>query len=107
LPPGAIAVSCTTGTGFDQLLDAMSEAAGLRHLGSGQSLAAINARHKALLESTRASLEAAATLVQSNEPPELAALELRAALDTLGRIVGTTDTEEILGKIFSRFCIGK
>jgi tRNA modification GTPase len=107
LPPGAIAVSCTTGAGFDQLLDAMSEAAGLRHLASGQSLAAINARHKALLESTRTSLEAAATLVQSNAPPELAALELRTALDTLGRIVGTTDTEEILGEIFSRFCIGK
>jgi tRNA modification GTPase len=85
----------------------MSEAAGLRQLASGQSLAAINARHKALLESTRASLEAAATLVQSNEPPELAALELRAALDTLGRIVGTTDTEDILGEIFSSFCIGK
>jgi tripartite-type tricarboxylate transporter receptor subunit TctC len=27
--------------------------------------------------------------------------------DTLGRIVGTTDTEDILGEIFSRFCIGK
>jgi tRNA modification GTPase len=46
-------------------------------------------------------------LVQSNEPPELAAIELRTALDTLGRIVGTTDTEDILGEIFSRFCIGK
>jgi tRNA modification GTPase len=34
-------------------------------------------------------------------------LELRAALDTLGRIVGTTDTEDILGEIFTRFCIGK
>ena len=107
LPPGAIAVSCTTGAGFDHLLDAMSEASGLRHLASGQSLAAINSRHQALLESARASLESAASLVQANEPPELAAIELRAALDFLGRIVGTTDTEDILGEIFSRFCIGK
>ena len=107
LPPSAIAISCATGSGFDQLLDAMARATGVHHLASGQSLAAINSRHQALLESARASLEAAATLVQSNEPPELAAIELRAALDFLGRIVGTTDTEDILGEIFSRFCIGK
>jgi tRNA modification GTPase len=34
-------------------------------------------------------------------------VELRAALDALGQIVGSTDTEDILGEIFSRFCIGK
>lgn len=106
-PPGAIPVSCATGAGFDQLLDAMAEAAGLRHLASGQSLAAINSRHKALLESTRTALEAAFALVEANEPPELAAIELRTALDFLGRIVGNAGTEDILGEIFSRFCIGK
>jgi tRNA modification GTPase len=85
----------------------MVEATGARHLTSGQSLAAINSRHKALLESARIALESASTLVQTNEPPELAAIELRSALDFLGRIVGNTDTEDILGEIFSRFCIGK
>ncbi len=85
----------------------MARATGVHHLASGQSLAAINSRHQALLESARASLESAAELVQANEPPELAAIELRAALDFLGRIVGNADTEDILGEIFSRFCIGK
>ena len=107
LPPSAIAISCATGSGFDQLLDAMARATGVHHLASGQSLAAINSRHQALLESARASLESAVALVQANEPPELAAIELRAALDFLGRIVGNADTEDILGEIFSRFCIGK
>ena len=107
LPPSAIPISCATGSGFDQLLDAMARATGAHHLASGQSLAAINSRHQALLESARASLESAASLVQANEPPELAAIELRAALDYLGRIVGNADTEDILGEIFSRFCIGK
>ena len=54
-----------------------------------------------------AGVQAAAALVITNAPPELSAVELRAALDSLGRIVGATDTEEILGGIFSRFCIGK
>lgn len=107
LPPSAIPISCATGSGFDRLLEAMARATGVHHLASGQSLAAINSRHQALLESARASLESAAALVQANDPPELAAIELRTALDYLGRIVGNADTEDILGEIFSRFCIGK
>jgi tRNA modification GTPase len=41
------------------------------------------------------------------DPPELAALELRAALDELGAMVGTIYTDDLLDRIFSRFCIGK
>ena len=104
---GAIPVSSLTGEGFDALLDAMTSANGSKHARTGASLAAINARHKALLESTATSLRAAAELVRTSAPPELAAVELRSGLDTLGRIVGATDTEDILGEIFSRFCIGK
>ena len=107
LPPSVIPISCATGAGLDRLLDTMAEATGLRQIASGQSLAAINSRHKALLESACSALQAAVALVESNEPPELAAIELRSALDFLGRIVGNADTEDILGEIFSRFCIGK
>lgn len=103
----AIHVSCHTGEGFDALLDAMAQEAGSKHHGGAPSLAAINARHKSLLEITASSLRNAAELSNSNSPPELTAVELRSALDSLGRIVGATDTEEILGQIFSRFCIGK
>ncbi|MFM7739014.1 MAG: hypothetical protein ACKO9H_06395 [Planctomycetota bacterium] len=38
---------------------------------------------------------------------ELVAAELRVALDNLGQIAGTVYNDEILGRIFSRFCIGK
>ena len=38
---------------------------------------------------------------------ELAAAELRTALDELGRVVGAVYTDDILDRIFSRFCIGK
>jgi tRNA modification GTPase len=103
----AIAVSSLTGEGFDALLDAMTNAKGSKHPGTGDSLTAINARHKTLLESAAVSLRAASELVQTSAPPELAAVELRSSLDALGRIVGATDTEDILGEIFNRFCIGK
>ena len=39
--------------------------------------------------------------------PEVLAEELRAALDAVGELVGHADSEDILGKIFSTFCIGK
>ena len=39
--------------------------------------------------------------------PEFVAEELRAALNSVGEIVGRADVEDILGRIFSTFCIGK
>lgn len=106
-PSRGICISSLTGEGLEDLVEAMIQATGIQHLSSGDSLAAINARHKSLLEATRSALEAALLLVRDNAPPELPAIELRSALDTLGQIVGTTDTEDILGEIFGRFCIGK
>ena len=38
---------------------------------------------------------------------ELAAAEIRAALDELGKVVGAVYTEDVLDRIFSRFCVGK
>ena len=105
--PAAVRVSAKTGAGFPELVEAMIRETCGQHLTAGPSLAAVNARHKTLLESAAASLGAAANLVRAGEPPELAAIELRAALDSVGRIIGSADTEEILGEIFGRFCIGK
>lgn len=107
LPDNVIRVSAKSGEGFPGLVEAMIRETCGQHLTSGQSLAAVNARHKTLLESAEESLRAAAVLVRAAEPPELSAIELRAALDSIGQIIGTVDTEEILGEIFGRFCIGK
>jgi tRNA modification GTPase len=106
-PLGSIPVCSLTGKGFEPLIAEMIRATGVGQLTAGQPLAAVNARHKALLESARESLLASAALVENNAPPELTAVELRSALDSLGRIVGAASSEEILGEIFHRFCIGK
>jgi tRNA modification GTPase len=52
-------------------------------------------------------LRAAADHVATNDPPELAAAALRAALDQLGELTGAVFTNDLLDRIFSRFCIGK
>jgi len=45
--------------------------------------------------------------VLNEDPPELLALELRCALEDLGEMVGAVYTDDLLDRIFSRFCIGK
>jgi tRNA modification GTPase len=59
------------------------------------------------VEACLAHLRQAHTFVVNEEPPELLALELRTALDELGAMVGAVYTEDLLDRIFSRFCIGK
>jgi tRNA modification GTPase len=52
-------------------------------------------------------LRAGHAIVLFDDPSELLALELRLALEQLGEMVGAVYTEDLLGRIFSRFCIGK
>jgi tRNA modification GTPase len=107
LPANALRVSSLTGEGFPELVEAMFRETCGCHLAAGDSPAAVNARHKNLLESAAASLAAATALLQAAAPPEIAAIELRDALEKIGAITGSASTEEILGEIFTRFCIGK
>ena len=59
------------------------------------------------LTHARQTLSRARTAVACQEGDELLAVELREAVDHLGRIVGVVYTDDILDRIFSRFCIGK
>lgn len=74
---------------------------------SQEHLCAINARHQHWLQRALGELETGMRMLEQGESPEFIATDLRAGLDSLGEIVGKTDIEEILGEIFSRFCIGK
>lgn len=104
----AVRVSCTTGSGFDTLSLAIRNALHLGQADWGEHAVAINARHQASLRHAKAALlRATATLEDPANGFELAAIDLREALDALGEIPGRVDTEDLLGTIFSRFCIGK
>jgi tRNA modification GTPase len=72
--------------------------------GAGSGLA-LNARHVRALEAARDALVRASEAIESG--PEVVALELRAALEALGGVVGRVSPDDLLGRIFSQFCIGK
>ena len=103
----AVRVSCRNGEGLEKLADAIYERVTGGQLSWGDATVAINARHQACLQRAREALLAGREALRGGTSPEFAALDLRAALDAVGAVVGQVDTEDILGKIFSTFCIGK
>jgi len=68
---------------------------------------AINVRHQDCLQRALASIVAARKAFADGLSAEFIAEELRAALVAIGDVVGRVDTEDLLGVIFSQFCIGK
>ncbi len=102
-PPEDAAISCLSGVGIPKLVSRIVEWAG-RSSDCGQ-FAAINARHQSCLKRACAALEQ--TEQELKIGAELAAIDLRVALDAVGEIIGVVDNEEILSSIFGSFCIGK
>ena len=103
----AVRISCRTGEGIDELARAIFD-----HVMRGgarleNSSVAINARHQTCLKNAAQFLDAARQAMCDGLSPEFVAIELRASLDAVGEVVGKADAEELLGKIFSTFCIGK
>jgi tRNA modification GTPase len=64
-------------------------------------------RHKAALAQAQESILHAQESIQGGMGGECIALDMRAALDSLGEITGAISTEDILDRIFREFCIGK
>ncbi len=102
VPEGALGVSALTGEGMEALrarlagiARSLTEAAGPPPL--------TRERHRAALLTASDRLDAAAVA----DLPELRAEDLRLALGAIGRITGAVGVEDLLGDIFSRFCIGK
>ena len=97
-------LSAKTGAGLDLLhAELRSFAAGEGSDGAWTA----RARHVSALERARAHLAAAESALVERNAGELAAEELREVQHALGEITGEFSTEDLLGAIFSEFCIGK
>ena len=102
-----IKTSALTGAGFDGLQAALQNRADSFHVELGDDLIAINARHADALARATACLEQAAAQLESGDPIELIASELRGSLAAYGEISGKIDNERMLDHLFASFCIGK
>jgi tRNA modification GTPase len=105
--PVEIACSATTGAGLDALRTELLRRVGLGDGAEAGGEFSARRRHLDALERTRKHLHAAQEAAAQQQSPELVAEDLRLAQDCLGEITGVVSSDDLLGRIFSEFCIGK
>jgi tRNA modification GTPase len=103
-----VRVSAKTGEGISQLQDLIFEMA-TGHAATDAAAQSIvtNLRHQQLLLECQRKLRSARAGVESGEPHEVILLDLYGALRAMDTVTGATTAEDILGNIFSKFCVGK
>jgi tRNA modification GTPase len=107
----AVVLSAVTGHGCDFFCDRLCEILGRKLVNSAAQRLTLNVRHRAALFFAMDAFRRAQAVLQRStrvaDVAELLAVELREATQQLGSVVGAVTTDELLGRIFSRFCIGK
>jgi tRNA modification GTPase len=98
-------LSAKTGAGLGALRQAVRELAGYRDLGEGAFTA--RRRHLDALDRATTHFAAGVAALEDRRAGELLAEELRLAQEALAGITGSVSSDELLGRIFSEFCIGK
>jgi tRNA modification GTPase len=103
--PPRLQVSALTGAGVAELRTHLKECMGYQTVEGGSISARL--RHLESLALARGHTEEAARQLSESRAGELVAEELRAAQQALGEITGEFTSDDLLGRIFSSFCIGK
>jgi tRNA modification GTPase len=103
--PGVIRLSATTGEGVDALRERLRELAGYENLGEGAFTA--RQRHLDALKRASGHFTRGREALERSRAGELLAEELRLAQEALGEITGAVSSDDLLGRIFADFCIGK
>jgi len=107
IPADSISTSSVTGSGLEHLRRGVRSALDSSSNASNSTVAGTAARCRQSLLSAAEALRTAAEVNSAARGEELVAAELRRALDEIGKVVGVVYTDDILDRIFSRFCIGK
>ena len=103
--PPVINISAKTGAGIDVLRKTIGQLAG--HDGAGVGAFTARKRHVDALHDAARHFAAGRAALENNRAGELLAEELRLAQESLGGITGEFTSDDLLGRIFSEFCIGK
>ena len=107
VPAQVVVTSALTGQGIEELCDKIMQAAGAVNSSGQEGELVTNLRHQQLLKESLAALDRCREATAKQLHHEMLLLDLYDALRPLDTITGATDVEDILGIVFSRFCIGK
>jgi tRNA modification GTPase len=104
-PDDLVHLSAVTGAGLDLLRQLLKDCVGFHP--SGVGVLSARARHVDALQRARAHVEEAHRLLTARHAGELVAQELTDAQKALGEVTGEVTSDDLLGRIFASFCIGK
>ncbi len=102
-----VSISALRGSGIEGLKKTLRDFILDGKVVSSEDFLLTNLRHKRSLESCREALSQALSTQKNGLSAEFIVLDIRRALQAVGEILGETASEEVLDRIFSRFCIGK
>ncbi|MEO6034558.1 MAG: tRNA uridine-5-carboxymethylaminomethyl(34) synthesis GTPase MnmE [Verrucomicrobiota bacterium] len=100
-------VGCLSGKGIEDLKDSIKDLVWAGEIRAEMLQVMINSRHQDALKRARAGTQHTIDALGEDLTLELAAMDLRIAVNAIGEIVGKTTNEDLLDSIFSQFCIGK
>lgn len=112
-PPAApegvrvVGTSAVTGEGIEELMEAVHDLAAARLPRPGEDVVVTNLRHRDALARAGERMRAFRQALVDEVPYDVALVELAAATHALGSILGVVGVEDVLDRIFERFCIGK
>ena len=105
--PNALLLSAKEGTGINMLKSELTSLVNIGALSSNETIVT-NSRHFEALNQALESISAVQKGIENNLPSDLFSIDIRECLRHLGNITGEYDVDkDILGNIFSNFCIGK
>lgn len=104
--PETVFISAKEKTGIENLLTRISKWA-VQRKDAGEENIVTNARHAGALANASENLDCVLNGLASSIPGDLLAMDIRAALSSLSDITGEVSSDEVLGAIFGKFCIGK
>lgn len=102
-----IRISAKTGEGMTELENKIEELFNLKNLDSENELIITNMRHKDLLNKARNGLNTAKETIRMGLPIDMISINIKTAITSLGEILGESISEDVLNKIFEKFCVGK
>jgi tRNA modification GTPase len=105
--PDVLKISCATGDGLNELINHIEDLVWSGSTTADMTDVMINSRHEEALQRAKRGISNTIEALQTGLSIELAAMDLRLAVNAIGEIVGKTTTEDLLDAIFSQFCLGK
>ena len=102
-----VEVSATCRMGLDSLEDSIEDMVWGGKIVTGDEVLITNVRHRDAMMRAEEALARTIEGLRKDMPSELITIDIKEALDALGEVTGEVVTEDILGFIFSQFCIGK